>query len=103
MNGVEHSASAIEDAQRALNFCREIYVAGSINDIDANVAPETRSRGGGNGDPALLLLLHPVHSCSAFMDLSDAVRPPGIEKDAFRRSGLTSIDVGHDADIPATV
>jgi len=37
------------------------------------------------------------------MDLSDAVRPPGIEKDAFRRSGLTSIDVGHDADIPATV
>jgi hypothetical protein len=37
------------------------------------------------------------------MDLSDAVRPSGIEKDALRRSGLTGIDVGHDADVPATL
>jgi len=26
-----------------------------------------------------------------------------IEKDALGRSGLTGIDVGHDADIPATL
>jgi hypothetical protein len=37
------------------------------------------------------------------MHLSDAVRNPRIKKDALRRSGLTSIDVGHDADIPATI
>jgi hypothetical protein len=35
------------------------------------------------------------------VDLSDAVRLSGVEKDALRRSGLTGIDVGHDADVPA--
>jgi hypothetical protein len=35
------------------------------------------------------------------MDLSDAVRLSGIEKDALRRSGLTGINVGHNADVPA--
>jgi hypothetical protein len=37
------------------------------------------------------------------MDLSDAVRSSGIEEDALRRSGLAGIDVGHDADVPATI
>jgi hypothetical protein len=37
------------------------------------------------------------------MDLSDAVRPAGIEQDALRRSGLAGIDVRHDADVPATL
>jgi hypothetical protein len=36
------------------------------------------------------------------MDLPDTVRPPGIEQDALRGGGLAGIDVGHDADIPAT-
>jgi hypothetical protein len=35
------------------------------------------------------------------MDLSDAVRLSRVEKDALRRSGLTGIDVSHNADIPA--
>jgi hypothetical protein len=33
--------------------------------------------------------------------LSDAVRLSRIKQDALRRSGLTGIDVGHDADISA--
>jgi hypothetical protein len=37
------------------------------------------------------------------VDLSDAVRPSGIEKDALSRSGLAGIDVGHDADVSATL
>jgi hypothetical protein len=37
------------------------------------------------------------------VDLSDAVRPSGIEKDALSRSGLTGIDVRHNADISATL
>jgi hypothetical protein len=36
------------------------------------------------------------------VDLSDAVRASGIKQDALRRSGLTGIDVGHDADVSAT-
>jgi hypothetical protein len=37
------------------------------------------------------------------MHLSDAVRPACIEQDALGRSGLAGINVGHDADIPATL
>jgi hypothetical protein len=35
------------------------------------------------------------------MDLSDAVRLSCIKKDALRRRGLSGIDVGHNADVPA--
>ena len=98
---VEHRHRAVQHAQRALDFSGEIHVAGGINNVDANVAPGAGGRGGSNGDAALLLLLHPVHGGRAFVDLSDAVRLSRIEKDALRRSGLTGIDVGHDADVPA--
>ena len=98
---VKYGDSAIENAQRPLHFGGEIHVAGSIDNIDANVAPGTGGGGGGDGDAALLLLLHPVHGGSAFVDLSDAVRLSGIEKNALGRSGLAGIDVGHDADVPA--
>jgi hypothetical protein len=37
------------------------------------------------------------------VNLSDAVRLSGIEKDALRRSGLTGINVSHNADIPAPI
>src|SRR4029077_20979811 len=98
---IEYCYRAIEHAQRALHFGGEIHVPGRVNNIDPNVAPGAGGRGRGNGNAALLLLLHPVHGGCAFMHLSDTVRLSGIEKDALRRSGLTGIDVGHDADIPA--
>ncbi len=101
VDGVEHGHRAIENAQRPLHFGGEIHVAGSINNVDANVAPGAGGGGGRNGDAALLLLLHPVHGGSAFVDLSDAMRLSGIEKDALGRSGLAGIDVGHDADVSA--
>ena len=103
VHGVKHRDRAVEHAQRALDFGREIDVAGRINNVDADVAPGAGRRGGRNRDAALLLLLHPVHGRSAFVHLSDAVRLSRIEQDALRRSGLTGIDVGHDADIPATL
>ena len=101
MHSVKHGASAVEHTQRALHFGGEVHVARSVNNIDTDVAPEAGGGGGRNGDASLLLLLHPVHRSCALMDLSDAVRLSGIEKDTLRRSGLTGIDVGHDADVPA--
>src|SRR5580698_10672005 len=96
MDGVKYGDSTVEYPQRTLNFGREIDVARGVNNIDANVAPGAGGGGGSDGDAALLLLLHPVHGGSAFVDLSDAVRLSGIEKDALGRSGLTGINVGHD-------
>ena len=101
-DGVEHGDGAIEDAQRALDFNREVDVAGRVDDVDAVLFPETRRRGGRNGDAALLLLLHPVHDGRAFVHFTDLVRDAGIEQDAFGRRGLAGINVGHDADVPRT-
>src|SRR6185437_4304881 len=103
MHSVKHGAGSIQHAQRALHLSGEIHVARRINNVDADVAPETRRSGGGNGDAALLLLLHPVHGGGAFMHFADPVRNAGIKKDALSRSGLAGIDVGHDADVPAAL
>ena len=98
---VKHSDRAVQHAQRALHFRREVHVAGGVDDVNANVAPSAGRRRRRDGNPALLFLLHPIHGCRAFVHLSDAVRLSRVEQDAFRRSGLTGVDVGHDADVPA--
>ena len=103
MHGIEHGAGAVEHAQRALHLGGEVHVAGRIDNVDANVFPDAGGRRRRDGDAALLLLRHPVHRRGAFMDLTNAVRASCIEQDALRGGGLTGIDVGHDADIPATI
>jgi hypothetical protein len=37
------------------------------------------------------------------MHLSDTMRLSRVKQDTLGRSGLTRIDVGHDADVPATL
>ena len=103
MHSIEHGAGAVEHAQRAFHLGGEVHVAGGVDDVDANVFPEAGRGRGGDSDAAFLLLRHPVHRRRAFMDLTNAVRASCIEQDALRGGGLTGIDVGHDADIPATI
>ena len=55
--------------------------------------------GRGNGDAALLLLLHEIHHRLAVVDLAGAVDEPGEEEDALGGGGLAGVDVGDDADI----
>ena len=77
-----------------------------INDIDpvlvellVHAVPETGCSGGGNGNSALLLLLHPIHGGITVMHLTYLVRHTGIKKHTFGGRRLSSIDVSHDADI----
>jgi hypothetical protein len=37
------------------------------------------------------------------MHLTQPARDAGVIEDAFSRSGLAGIDVGHDADVPTTL
>ncbi len=70
-----------------------------VDDVDLVVIPETGGRCGGNGDAALLLLLHPVHRGSTIVDLTDFVGNTRVKQNALCRGGLSRIDVGHDADV----
>ncbi|OQB68202.1 MAG: hypothetical protein BWX93_01600 [Bacteroidetes bacterium ADurb.Bin139] len=79
-------------------------MARGIYDIDLVLVPTTvpKSRGGsrGNGDTAFLLLNHPIHSGSPFVNLSNLMGLTRIIENALRRGCLTGIYVGHDANIP---
>jgi hypothetical protein len=101
MHGVKHRNRTIQHAQRPFYFRGKVHVSGRINNVDANIAPATGGCGGGNRDPALLLLFHPVHGGSAFVHLAQAVRLSRVKKDALSRSGLPGINVRHDTDVPA--
>ncbi len=99
-NRVEYGDGAIQHAQRALDLGGEVDVPRRVDDVDAVVAPEAGGRGRGDGDPALLLLFHPVHDGRALVDFTNLVRNSGIEQNPLRRGRLAGIDVGHDADVP---
>ena len=85
--------------RRALDLGREVHVAGGVDDVDAVFLPEAGRGRGGDGDPALLLLLHPVHGGGAFVHLADLVVDAGVEKDALGSRRLTGVDVRRDADV----
>ena len=97
-------------AQRTLDFDGEIHVPGGVDDVDAMLlgycatpfgAFPKRGRGRrGDGDAALLLLLHPVHRRVAVVNLADLVGLAGVDtRIAFGGRGLAGINVGHDADV----
>src|SRR5262249_31413652 len=79
---VENRDRTVEDAERTLDFDREVDVAGRVDDVDPvgdageralSRLPEAVRRGRGDRDPALLLLDHVVHRRGAFVDLTDLV------------------------------
>ena len=98
-DGAENADRAVENAQRALHFDREVDVARGIDDVDADIAPDGGGGSRGDGDAALLLLDHPVHRRSAIVHFADLVGAAGVIEDALRRRGFTRVDVSHDPDV----
>jgi hypothetical protein len=100
---VEHADGAVEHAQRALYLDGEVDVAGGVDDVEPMLLalgrPECRGRSRGDGDAALLLLLHEIHGRSAFVHLADLVALAGVIENPLSRRRLPGIDVGHDAEI----
>ncbi len=90
---VEHRDRTVEHAQAALHLDGEVDVARGVDDVDLVLVPETGHRSGGDGDPPLLLLLHPVRRRGAVVGLTDLVVHTGVEKDSLGRGGLAGIDV----------
>src|SRR5690606_8926010 len=104
-SAVNH-AGAVEHTHGALYFNGEVNVSGSIDDVDAmlgtiagHATPESRCSGRGNGDAALLFLLHPVHGGRAFMGFANFVIDAGIEQNALGGGGFPCVDVSRDTDV----
>ena len=99
-HGAVHGHSGVEHAQASLDFNGEVDVARGVDNVDAvfgegavHALPERGGSRGGNGDTALLLLLHVVHDSRAVVDLTDFVRNARIEQDTLGGRGLSGIDV----------
>src|SRR5690606_21717845 len=105
-HGAVHHAGAVQHAHGTLDLDGEVNVTGGIDDVDAmfgvvarHATPEGGRGGRSDGDPALLLLLHPVHGGGTFVGLAQLVVHAGVEQDALGRSGLAGVDVSRDTNI----
>src|SRR5690606_41117287 len=103
-DAAEHRPRAVQDAQRALHLDGEVHVTGRVDDVDRVVdaidGPVASDSGGGDGDPPLLLLLHPVGDGGTVVDLTDLVAHAGVVEDPLGGRRLARVDVGHDPDVP---
>ena len=97
--GIEHAYRAVEHAQRTLDFDGEVDMAGGVDDVEALAVPERGGRRRGDGDAALLLLLHPVHRRGTFVHFADLVALAGVIQDALGGRGLAGIDMCHDTEV----
>ena len=102
----------IQYAHRALHLHSEVHVARSVDDVDlvlfgfvggfslcSGVIPKTSGCSGGNGDPALLFLFHPVHCGSSVAHLTNFVVDASVIEDALGGRGLSRVNVGTDANV----
>ncbi|MND59654.1 hypothetical protein D3C80_508560 [compost metagenome] len=107
IGAAEHHHGTVEYTQRALHLNGEVNVTGGVDDVETvffrellgRALPERRGRCRGDGDPAFLLLGHPVHGCGAVVHLAHFVVDPGVEQDPFGGGGLARVNMGDDTDI----
>ena len=97
--GVYNQEYAIGHIESALNFTRKIGVAGSVNDVDFVAVVENGGLLGGDGDAALVFLVHGVHNQSlGHLGLvgAESVR---LLQETINEGGLAVVNVGDNSDV----
>src|SRR5690606_33284001 len=86
--GTVHHHCTVKNPHGTLYFNREVYVTWGIDDVDTvlgellgHARPETGRSCGRNGDPALLLLRHPVHGRGAFVGFTELMADTCVKQD----------------------
>ena len=102
----EYGYRTVQNAQGALYLYGKVNVARGVDDVDtmlrelmSRTGPVAGGSCGGDGDTTLLLLLHPVHGSGTVVGIADLMVYTGVIKNTLGGSGLTGVDVRHDADI----
>src|SRR3989344_3893408 len=114
-NAVKHHYCAIKHAQTSLYLNGKINMSRRIDNIDTIFIvfsflifskicafPKTCGCGGGNRDPPLALLLHPVHNGTSLMHLAYFMRYASIKKKPLAAGCFAGIDMGDNPDISST-
>ena len=98
-HGAEHRHHAVDDTQRAFHLDGEVNVAGSIDKVDLIAVPVCGDGRRSDGDAALLLLFHEVHSGLSVVRLAHLTVHAREEQDAFRNRSFSCIDMRSDTDV----
>jgi hypothetical protein len=103
-DAVEHDDRAVEHAEAAVHFDREVDVSGGVDQVDLIALPLGRHGSALNRDATLPLLLQVVGGGAGLavlgvVHLDDLVLLAGVVEHPFGGRGLTGIDVRDDADI----
>nr|ACM91102.1 hypothetical protein Xoryp_05010 [uncultured bacterium Rlip1] len=98
-HGAEYRHHAVDDTQRAFHLDSEVDVTGSIDKVDLIAVPMCGDGCRSDGDAALLLLFHEVHSGLAVVGLAHLTVHAREEQDTFRNRSLSSIDMRSDTDV----
>ena len=103
-HAVEYDDRAVEDAQAAVHFDREVDVSRSVDQVDLVALPFARDRGALNRDAALALLLEVVGRRAGLavlgvVDFDDLVLLARVIEHALGRRGLARVDMGDNADV----
>jgi hypothetical protein len=84
-------------------------VSGRIDNINTVIIelrihpfPKASGSGAGNGDTALLFLLHPIHGGGTIMYFTNFVGHASVKKNALGSGGLACIYVSTNADVSIT-
>ena len=106
-NSVKNSNGTVKNAKGAFYLSGKVNVAGCVDNLEAIffaiLLPEAGGSCSGNGYAALLFLNHPVHRSCTVMNLTNFVGLTGVVQNTFGGSGLTGIDVCHDAEVTSVV
>jgi len=98
-HGTEHRHHAVDDTQRAFHLDGEVDVTRSIDKVDLIAVPMCGDGCRSDGDAALLLLFHEVHSGLTVVGLAHLTVDTREEQDTFRNRSLTCIDMRSDTDV----
>ena len=79
-NSTKNSDNPIQNPQGSFHLNGEIDMSRSVNYIDFFIFPVTGSSCRGYRNASFLLLFHPVHDGSTFMDLTNLVRTSRYNK-----------------------
>ena len=94
---IDQQHDAVDDLEGALDFTAEIAVAGSVDDVDLDVAVDDAGGFGEDGDAALAFEVVGIHD--AFGDIFVFAEDSALAKHGVDQSGLAMIDVGDDGDV----
>ena len=94
---IDEQQHGIRHGQHALDFSREVRVAGGVDDVDEVAAPLDGAVFGANGDAALALEFVGIHH--ALFQVLGLPEGVGGAEDGIDQRRLTMIDMGDDGHV----